>query len=201
MAMPRKAAEMELSFPDHKTYPHQLHVYTGDNKGKTTASIGMAIRALGAGLRVTLIQFDKGYSGDDEHYSERNILRTLPNLELIPTGMERMQPGKKFRFGVTEEDRGEARRAMDTAAERIENGNTDLLILDEILSAITYHLVQKDDVIALLDQWREKRPFELVLTGRRLPDEVLERADLVTDMTKVKHYFDQGIPARRGYDF
>lgn len=201
MATPREVQDIDTVYPDHKAYPHQLHVYTGDNKGKTTASIGMAIRAVGAGLSATLIQFDKGYSGEDEHYSERNLLRQIDGLEVIPTGMERMQPGKKFRFGVTEEDLQEARRALDIIAGFIKKGGTDLLILDEILSAVTYHLVQEEQVIGLMDQWAEKRPFELILTGRRASDEVIARADLVTEMTKVKHYFDQGIPARRGYDF
>lgn len=181
-------------------YPHQLHVYTGDNKGKTTAAIGLAIRALGAGLRVMLIQFDKGFDSD-EHYSERKILRTLPGLTLHATGCERMRPGEKFRFGVNDADRAEARRALDLANAAIDSAGTDLLILDEILSAIHYHLVREDEAQALIDRWEIKRPFDFVFTGRRASQRVIERAGLVTDMTKIKHYFDNGIPARRGYDY
>lgn len=182
-------------------FPHQLHVYTGDNKGKTTAAIGLCIRALGAGFRVVLLQFDKGYSGDDEHYCERNILRGLTGMRLLPTGLERMTPGGRFRFGVTEGDLEEARRAIKMSREIIVEEDADLVVLDEILSAITYHLIQESDVIGLIDLWQDKRPFDLVLTGRKASKAIIDRADLVTEMAKIKHYFDAGIPARRGFDY
>lgn len=192
---------MDERAEDTPNYPHQLHVYTGDNKGKTTAAVGLCVRALGAGFRVVMVQFDKGYNGDDEHYCERTILRQLPNMQLYPTGLERMTPGGRFRFGVTDGDLAEAERAMALSRGFIESGEADLLVLDEILSAITYHLVKEPSVLELVDAWMETRPFDLVLTGRRASKDVIERADLVTEMAKIKHYFDAGIPARRGYDY
>ena len=179
----------------------QLHVYTGEGKGKTTACIGLALRALGAGMKVHFVQFDKGFDGQNEHYSERHILRQLANLRLDPTGCERIQPDGHFRFGVTPEDRSEARRALDLARGAIGQGQADLIILDEILSAQQYHLISEQDVLELIAFWRQEPKCELVLSGRTKLDSVLAQADLVTEMRKVKHYYDEGLLARRGIDF
>ena len=88
----------------------RLQIYTGDGKGKTTACVGLTVRALGAGLRAAFIQFDKGYDGTNEHYAERFILRMLPKLTLTPTGCERMRPDGTFRFTNEPEDYAEAAR-------------------------------------------------------------------------------------------
>ena len=179
----------------------QIHIYTGEGKGKTTACIGLALRALGAGMKVHFIQFDKGFDGQNEHYSERHILRQLENLRLDPTGCERIQPDGHFRFGVTPEDRSEALRALDLARGAIQQGQADLIILDEILSAQQYHLISEQDILDLIGRWREEPKCELVLSGRTKLDSVLDQADLVTEMKKVKHYYDDGLLARRGIDF
>jgi cob(I)alamin adenosyltransferase len=179
----------------------RLHVYTGDGKGKTTSCVGLAVRALGAGRKVWLIQFDKGYDGANEHYSERKILRTLPGLRLDPTGCERMMPTGRFRFGVKEEDLDEARRGLALAREAVASGDNDLVILDEVLSAERYHLIQEQDVLELVAIWRERGSAELVLSGRTKLQSILDAADLVTEMKKVKHYFDDGLPARLGIEF
>lgn len=179
----------------------QLHVYTGEGKGKTTACIGLAVRALGAGLRVVFIQFDKGFDGTNEHYSERHILRTLPGLRLEPTGCERIQPDGRFRFGVTPADRAEAERALTLARQAVSAGEADLLILDEILSAQKYHLLSEQEVLDLLAVWRENPRCELVLSGRTTLKSVLDAADLITEMRKVKHYYDDGLFARKGIEF
>ena len=184
-----------------KKFPSQLHVYTGDNKGKTTAAVGLCVRALGAGRKVAMIQFDKGYDGDFEHYSERNILRKLPGMTLIPTGLERMKKNGRFRFGVTPADRKEALRGLDEARRAIREGNQDLLVLDEILSAVTYKLVEEKELMELVDLYLGNRRHELVLTGRTASKALIEKADLVTEMKKIKHYFDAGIPAREGIDY
>jgi len=181
-------------------YPPQFHIYTGDGKGKTTAAIGLAVRALGRGLRVDFIQFDKGFQ-DEEHYYERKVLRSLPGLSLEATGVERMRPGRKFRFGVTEADRAEARRGLDLARDRLLEGGADLLILDEILSAVAYGLLPEAEVWALAEQFWARRPRELVMTGRKPSARLLEAADLVTEMVCRKHYFNAGVPARPGFDF
>lgn len=181
--------------------PHYLHVYFGDGKGKTTSCIGLAVRAVGSGRRVWMIQFDKGYDGTNEHYAERKILRSLPGLRLDPTGCERLRPGQKFRFGVTPEDSAEAQRALALAREAITSDTFDLVILDEALSAQQYHLITEAELLDLIALWEPERRVELVLSGRTKLQSVLDRADLVTEMRKVKHYFDAGVMAREGIEF
>ena len=107
-----------------------LQIYTGNGKGKTTASLGLAIRAVGAGKRVGIIYFDKG---GEVHYSERKILRErfAKEITIVPTGLDRIHPvTNKFRFGVTEEDKKEARRGLEIACEWIASKKFDLIILD-----------------------------------------------------------------------
>jgi cob(I)alamin adenosyltransferase len=179
----------------------RLHVYTGDGKGKTTACIGLAVRAVGAGRRVWMIQFDKGFDGENEHYAERKILRTLPRLRLDPTGCERIRPDGTFRFGVTPPDLEEAARGLSLSREAIRSAEHDLVVLDEVLSAQQYRLLSEEDLLGLISLWRREGRCELVLSGRTKLPSVLEAADLVTEMRKVKHYYDAGVPAREGIEF
>ncbi len=181
-------------------FPPQLHIYTGDGQGKTSCAIGLAVRAAGAGLRVDWICFDKGFS-DEEHYSERCILRQLNGLWYEATGVERMRRGQKFRFGVAAGDREEAQRGLGLAHQRLAHGPAHILILDEILSAVSYALLKEEEVWPLIDFFQQTRPRELVLTGRDASARLIAAADLVTEMRCVKHYFAQGIAARRGIDF
>lgn len=180
---------------------HKLHIYYGYGKGKTTSCIGLAIRALGAGKRVSLVQLDKGYDGEREHYSERQILRQLEGIDLYPTGCERMMPDGSFRFGVEERDLKEARQGIGIAKKLLQEGDQDILILDEILAAVAYKLLEKGDVIGLLDLYDSDRRCELVISGHKVWPDLVERADLVTEMRKVKHYFRKGTPARLGIEF
>lgn len=182
---------------------HQVHVYYGGGKGKTTSAIGLAVRAAGARQRVLFLQFDKGHDPERaEHYSERRILRQIPEIRLIPTGCERIRPDGTFRFGVTEPDLAEARRGLNEALAAVASSDYDLVILDEALGALAYGLVTEEDIVAILDAHEEAgRPCELVLTGHKLPESVKTRADLVTHVQKVKHYFDKGVPAREGIEF
>jgi len=180
----------------------RIQIYTGDGKGKTTAAMGLAMRAAGAGRRVAIVQFDKGFDPErGEHYHERAILRTLPGIELHSFGCERMMPDGTFRFKNTDEDRSEGRRAIDTCRELLLSRRFFLLICDEILSCIRTKLVTEDDVHTLLDLRPESPETEIVLTGRKAPPSLLARADLVTEMRPIKHYFDQGLPAREGIEF
>ena len=180
-----------------------VHVYFGGGKGKTTASIGLAVRAAGAGKRVLYVAFDKGFDPErGEHYSERKILRRIPEIDLRPTGCERIRADGTFRFGVEAQDLAEARRGLDEARSGIESQSYDLIVLDEALGALAYGLVEEKDILAILDaQDASGRHAELVLTGHKLTDAIKERADLVTQMTKVKHYYDRGVPARVGIEF
>lgn len=197
-----KRTEIEVIPPERGDTPHHsCHVYYGYGKGKTTCCIGLAIRALGAEKRVALVQFDKGYDGEHEHYSERHVLRRLEGIELHPTGCERMRPDGSFRFGVEQQDLDEAKRGFTIAEDLIRNGVQDLLILDEVLATVAYDLAEESDVTALLDAYDADRRCELVLSGHKVWDELVERVDLVTEMRKVKHYYAKGTPARLGIEF
>ena len=112
----------------------RLHIYTGDGKGKTTCSIGLSVRAAGAGLRVFFLQFDKG--GEKADYSERNIIWDIPNITLVTTGLNRRESNGKFRFGITPEDRIEAEKGLNFARDAIMSDNYDLVILDEAITSI-----------------------------------------------------------------
>lgn len=180
---------------------HQLHIYYGYGKGKTTACVGLAVRAAGAGKCVGLVQFDKGYDGETEHYSERHVLRTLANVTLHPTGCERMMPDGSFRFGAQEQDLKEAQRGLALAKDVLQAGNHDLVILDEILAAAAYDLLEQSEVEGVLDLYDRDRRCELVLSGHKVWDGLVARADLVTEMRKVKHYYAKGTPARPGIEF
>ncbi len=180
-----------------------VHVYYGGGKGKTTAAIGLAVRAAGAGRRVLFVQLDKGFDpARGEHYAERRILRQIPEIDLRPTGVERINPDGTFRFGVEPADREEARRALEIAKEGVSGGRYDVVIVDEALGALAYKLIEEKDVLEILDAHEKAgRRCELVLTGHKLTEAIKARADLVTRMEKVKHYFDRGVPARLGIEF
>lgn len=180
---------------------NRLHVYYGYGKGKTTSAVGLAVRALGAGKKVALVQFDKGYDGVNEHYSERKVLRTLPGLQLFPFGKERVLGPHAFRFKNEPGDREEAQKALSKARELVTGGGLDLLVLDEILAAVMVKLATREEVMGLLDLYNQNRQCELVLTGHQVWPELVEKADLVTEMRKEKHYFDQKVPSKEGIEY
>ena len=175
-----------------------IQIFTGNGKGKTTSALGTAIRAAAKGKRVAIVYFDKGGT---EHYSERKLVtERIPEIELFPTGLDRIDPvTNKFRFGVTDEDKKEGGRGMGIVARLFQENRHDLLILDEVNSSTALGIISETAANALLDQ----RPphMELILTGRNAPASFMERADLITDMQLVKHYFYHGIAAREGLDF
>lgn len=179
-----------------------LHVYTGNGKGKTTCAVGLAVRALGAGMRVALVQFDKGFDGTNEHYNERHILRKLDGITLFPFGLERMMPTGKFRFENVPEDLQEAEAALAQAESLISGGEHDVVILDEVVTCINTKLLPKERVMELVKNYKSGRGCELVMTGRGAWPELIEQADLVTEMTLVKHYwYEHKVEARPGIDF
>ncbi len=174
-------------------------VYTGNGKGKTTASLGMALRALGHGWRVLVIQFFKG--DWPVVFGELEMGRKLsPQLEVLQLGkgfVSHMGDSKPF-----DEHLAAARDAMQTARERVTSGRYDLIVLDEIIYAIDYagvQLISVDEILALCDA---KPPaLHLVMTGRNAPQAIIERADLVTEMREIKHPWQQKIPAQLGVDY
>ena len=166
-----------------------VQVYTGDGKGKTTAALGLALRAAGAGLRVFIAQFAKG-----THTSELDALARFADLVTV----HRYGTGRFVRGTPTDEDLRVAREGLDEVRRILLAGQHDLVILDEANVATHLRLLPVDDMLTLIDSRPEH--IELVLTGRNADPRVVEAADLVTEMHKVKHYFDAGVPARKGIE-
>ena len=190
--MDTKAAETELGM---------LHVYTGDGRGKTTSAIGLALRSAGAGFKVLIVQFDKGPDNSD-HYSERKSLAQIKNIKLVVTGLDRMQHDGSFRFGVENGDIEEAKRGLAEATKGLLGNDYKMIILDEIITACSYSLIPEKDLGDIVGIWRKTgRRTELVLTGRGAPSWLSDDADLVTEMRKIKHYFDKGVKARAGIEY
>lgn len=178
-----------------------LQLYTGDGKGKTTCAVGLAIRAAGAGKRVAFVQFDKGFDGKDEHYHERAVLRVLPNVDLFLFGMERMLPDGTFRYTNSAADYEQARAALAKARELLGTGSYFLVVCDEAITCVNTGLVPAAELMELVRVFRAAPRCELVLTGRGAFPELIEAADLVTEMKPVKHYFRAGVQAREGIEF
>ncbi len=183
---------LEHSLPAPGPLPHGLvQIFTGDGKGKTSAALGVVLRALGHGLKVCVIFFMKG----DYPYGERRILSELPNVTVASFGSK----GFVNPEDIKPEQREAAERALAAAREAVLGGNYDLVVLDEVNVAVAWRLVELDEVMRLL---KDKPPqVELILTGRRADRKLVEMADLVTEMLKIKHPYDKGVKARRGIDY
>lgn len=166
-----------------------LHLYCGNGKGKTTAAMGLALRAAGRGKRVVIAQFLKGANS-----GERFALAQLPQVTLLP-----VPDAVKFSFRMTEEERrAEARRYQDLLAQiRREAPGCFLLVLDEACAAVNTGLLPLEDLLSCLDGLE----CEVVLTGRDPAPQLVERADYITSMEAVRHPFEQGISARKGIEF
>lgn len=167
-----------------------VQVYTGNGKGKTTASLGLALRAVGRGLKVCVFQFIKGGGRYGEHLAAEKL---APLLTIIQTG----RPGWVNTKDITE-DRRVAQEAFVQARELLTSGEFDLFICDEINGAVGFGLIDVEQVLELISRRPEKT--ELVLTGRNADERVIEAADLVTEMREIKHYYKAGVPARTGIE-
>jgi cob(I)alamin adenosyltransferase len=180
---------------------NRLHLYYGNGKGKTTAAFGLVLRALGAGQKAAVVQFDKGFDGSNEHYSERKILRTLPNLQLFSFGKERVLGPAAFRFKNKPGDLEEAQKALAKSRELLSGEEVDLLVLDEILASVMTGLLTRQEVMDLVALYNQYRRCELIFTGQKVWPELLEKADLATEMRKEKHYFDRKSPPKEGIEY
>ncbi|MCM2359096.1 MAG: cob(I)yrinic acid a,c-diamide adenosyltransferase [Geobacteraceae bacterium] len=169
----------------------QIQVYTGNGKGKTTAALGLALRAAGRELMVCMIQFMKGGGPYGEHLAAP---RLAPYLTIIQTGRE----GWVNRENPDPEDKRLAGEALQMAGEALAGGRYDLVILDEINGAVSFGLLSVEEVLALIGT--KPATVELVLTGRNADQRIIEAADLVTEMREVKHYYKTGVPARVGIE-
>lgn len=171
-----------------------IQIYTGDGKGKTTASLGLALRALGHGWKVLILQFTKGDKGTS--YGEiASAAKFLGNLDVMQFGMDRVV----YSHNVCMDDYKEARRGWEIAKNAINSGEYQLVILDEINICTDMNMIKVSEIKDTLLNKPEQ--LEIVLTGRRAHPELIALAHLVTEMHPIKHYFDTGVLARKGIEY
>ncbi|MDC0041279.1 cob(I)yrinic acid a,c-diamide adenosyltransferase [Candidatus Nitrosopelagicus sp.] len=169
-------------------------VYTGNGKGKTTAALGLAMRAIGYDHKVCMLQFIKG----SWHYGEMDSSKKLePNFELIAIGKGFV--GILDDNNPREEHEKYAAEALRICREKINSGRYNVVILDEVNYAINLGLIDVQEIIKLIKE--KPSNLDLVLTGRDVKEEIVELADLVTEMKEIKHPFKSGIKAKKGIDF
>lgn len=173
-----------------------IQVYTGNGKGKTTASLGLALRALGRCWKVLIIMFTKG--GDD--YGELNSFMNLSpsikdNLTIVQAGLDRIV----YADNRTEDDDTEIKKGWALAKKAIENDEYNLIVLDEANIAIDMGFIDVDEVVEVLKD--KPNDMEIVLTGRNAHEKIVEIAHLVSKIEPVKHYWDTGIVARKGIEY
>lgn len=168
-----------------------IQVYTGNGKGKTTAALGLALRAAGHGFKTTVIQFMKG----NIEYGELEAAKRLaPNITIRQMGRETFVDKKN----PDPIDIKMAKEALDFASECVKNHTADILVLDEINVAIDFKLISVQEVLKLLSS--KPADMEIILTGRYAPKEIVEVADLVTEMKEIKHHYNDGVSARLGIE-
>jgi cob(I)alamin adenosyltransferase len=173
----------------------QVIINTGTGKGKTTAALGIAVRAAGHGQKVLILQFIKGAWKTGE---SKFIKKLEPEIEMLQLGKGffKIEDGK---VKITDKDREEAREAFEIAAGKIMSEKFDLIILDEIINLMAYDLIGSSELIKLL----KERPQELsvVLTGRGAPKELIDAADTVSEIKEIKHAYNKGIKAKKGIEY
>lgn len=167
-----------------------IQVYTGDGKGKTTAALGLALRAAGRNMKVLIVQFMKKWD-----YGELHSIKLIPNITLETFGTkEFVYKGKAKKI-----DYEEAERAFSFGVKGMESGNYDIVIFDELNMALYYDLLDTREIVKKIKE--KPQNVEIVITGRRAPREIIEIADLVTEMKEVKHPYQKGVEARIGIEF
>lgn len=184
MNMTEKANQVQ-----NKNRKGYIQVYCGNGKGKTTAALGLSLRTLLSGGSVYFAQFCKGLET-----AEMSLCSHFDTFV-----MEQYGTGKFIVGDPTQEDLKQARKGLEHSRNVLLSGYFDLVVLDEIILSVFYQLITIEEIISML---RLRKPWvEVVLTGRKAPHELIEAADLVTEMKKVKHYFDSGIKARKGIEY
>lgn len=166
-----------------------MHLYTGDGKGKTTAAVGLTIRAIGNGLRVFFIQFIK-----EEFSGEIVILNNYPTL----VDVYRCSTGFVYNEGKALQ-REKVKRCLEELKLKIKEETYDMIVFDELAIAISLGLISRDETEELLSLIN--KDTEIIITGRNAPQWLIDRADLVTEMRNIKHYFEKGVSARRGIEY
>ncbi len=166
-----------------------VHVYTGNGKGKTTAALGLSMRAVCAGKRVFFGQFIKGLE-----YSELKCTEFTDNLEI-----EQFGRGCFIEKAATEEDISAAVKGLERLKEILKSGSYDIVVMDELNIALYFKLFSVEEALAAIKGRAEN--VEVIITGRYAPEEIINIADLVTEMKEIKHYYNEGIEARKGIEF
>jgi len=168
-----------------------IQIYTGNGKGKTTAAIGQAVRAAGFGLKSYIVQFMKEFPYNEQnsliHLSEWITIEQFAGDDFV---YKKQLPGKK--------EIDKARRGLAAAKAKMLSGRYDLIILDEVCVSIYFRLFSDEEILTFMKQKPEN--VELILTGRYCPDNLMDKADLVTEMKEIKHYYQEGITARKGIE-
>ena len=168
-----------------------VHIYTGNGKGESTAAIGQAVRAAGFNLKTYIAQFMKEFP-----YNELNSLKYLNEwITIEQFGGDEFVYKKEL---PGEEELAKAKKGLQAATEKMLSGNYDLVIFDEAIVAIYFKLIKTEELIEIINKKPES--VELILTGRYCPKELIELADLVTEMKEIKHYYQRGITSRRGIE-
>ena len=167
-----------------------IQVYTGDGKGKTTAALGLALRAAGRNMKVLIVQFMKKWD-----YGELHSIELISNITLRTFGTKDfVYKGKAKKI-----DYEEAEKAFSFGAEGVQSGDYDIVIFDELNMALYYELLDLKKVVEKLKGKPDE--VEVVITGRRAPEEIIGIADLITEMKEVKHPYQKGIEARKGIEY
>lgn len=170
-----------------------IQVYTGDGKGKTTAALGQGLRSCGRGLKVCMVQFLKGGDTGELH----SVEKLHPLFEIF-----RFEKDRGFFWTLSEQEKHELKEDIEKGFEFIKrvaaNNECDVLIIDELLGVLSNKLLEVNEVLELL----KKKPdtMEIIMTGRNVPKEIIDAADLVTEMKEIKHYFRSGVPSREGIE-
>jgi len=167
-----------------------IQVYTGNGKGKTTAALGLALRAVGRDLKILIIQFMKKWD-----YGELHSIELIPNIILRTFGTKDFV----YKGKVKKIDYEEAKKAFSFGMAGMKSGHYDMVIFDELNIALYYELLDLKEVIREIKEKPDN--VEVIITGRRAPKEIIEIADLVTEMKEIKHPYQKGIEARKGIEY
>ncbi len=180
---------------------NMIIVLTGDGKGKTTSALGQALRAVGEGKAVLMVQFIKGPWKSGEDMFLENFQFSIPNFQIRKTGLGFV--GILGDPHPIEKHREAAEKGLAFAKKEIISGNWDIVILDEINNAVSLGLISKEKVLELMNSlnFATHQLEHLILTGRDAPQELIDRADLVTEMRDIKHPYEKGVKAKRGLEY
>ena len=170
-----------------------IHIYCGDGKGKTSAAVGLAVRAAGTGMKVLFARFLK-----NENSGELKVLDAVPEIEVI-----HLERSYGFFSTLSEKEKAEVRKMYlglwNKIRDMVSSGSYDILVIDEFMAAYNYRLIPHEEAVRFLEEKPEE--MEIVLTGRDPDEELVKLADYVSEIRKIKHPFDRGITARRGIEY